>query len=153
MKQYLISVPVVCMLALVLTLDQGNSSEAIAVRSAVAPIYTPLAATANTSGDVEVQVTVDKGGNVSKADFVSGHPLLRKAAVEAAKRWRFEGANEERRVHLTFSFRMVPRGTSAEDMTAVFMPPYRIEVRGKLPEPTVNYGRSDPSSGKHKQTP
>jgi TonB family protein len=88
---------------------------------------------------VKVTVTIDKTGIVTNADFVSGNPLLQKAAVEAAKQWKCEKLNEEAKVRLTFSFRMIPKDTSAEDMTPVFMPPYHLEVRGKLPEPTVNY--------------
>jgi len=103
----------------------------------VAPVYPPIALTANTSGDVQVAATIDKTGSVTNADFVSGNPLLHKAAVEAAKRWKFEKPNETAKVQLTFSFRMISKDTLAEDMTPVFMPPYHLEVRGKLPEPTI----------------
>ncbi len=111
----------------------------VAVLSAVAPVYPPIALTANTSGDVQIAVTIAKSGSVTNADFITGSPLLRKAAVEAAKRWKLEKLKEEASAQLTFSFRMVPKDTSAEDMTPVFMPPYHLEVRGKLPERTVNY--------------
>lgn len=139
MKRSLIYALSICLLIPLLGAAQSNSSPSVAVRSAAAPVYPPVALTANTSGDVQVAVTIEKTGNVTNADFVSGNPLLHKAAVEAAKRWKFEKLNEEARVQLTFSFRMVPKSTSAEDMTPVFMPPYHLEVRGKLPEPTVNY--------------
>jgi TonB family protein len=128
----------ICLLLPVFVAAQNNSPDA-AVRLAATPVYPPLALTANTAGDVQVVVTLDKAGNVKKADFLNGNPLLHKAAVEAAKRWKFEKLNEEVRIQLTFSFRIMPKETSAEDMTPVFMPPYHLEVRGKLPEPTVNY--------------
>jgi TonB family protein len=38
---------------------------------------------------VTVQVTVDETGKVISATAVSGHPLLRAAAVDAARRARF----------------------------------------------------------------
>lgn len=118
---------------------QGNSLPRIRVRLATAPAYPPLAVTTNTAGDVIVAITVNKHGDVTKAEIVTGHPLLRHAAIEAAKRWKFSVAAEERQVQLTFSFRIVPRETPEGAMTAMFMPPYHVEVKRKLPAPTVNY--------------
>ena len=37
------------------------------------------------AGTVVVQVLIDESGNVIQATAVSGHPLLRAAAVEAAR--------------------------------------------------------------------
>lgn len=139
MRRSLIHVLSICLLIPLLGSAQTNSSLSVVVRSAAAPVYPPVALTANASGDVQVALTIDKTGNVTNADFVSGNKLLHKAAVEAAKRWKFERLNEQATVQLIFSFRMVPKNTLAEDMTPVFMPPYHLEVRGKLPEPTVNY--------------
>ena len=53
------------------------------------PAYPPIAKAANASGSVTVQVTVDEGGRVISANAVSGHPLLRQAAVNAARSSRF----------------------------------------------------------------
>lgn len=50
-----------------------------------APEYPAIAKAANASGAVTVEVTVDEGGNVISAEAVSGHPLLRAAAVSAAR--------------------------------------------------------------------
>jgi protein TonB len=41
------------------------------------------------SGPVEVEIAVDKKGMVVSARAISGHPLLRDAAVRAARRWKF----------------------------------------------------------------
>ena len=54
-----------------------------------APTYPALAKAARASGTVTVQVTVDETGRVVLASAVAGHPLLRTAAVEAAKQARF----------------------------------------------------------------
>ena len=48
------------------------------------PPYPPSARTAKVSGTVVVRVLVDERGCVLSADAVSGHPLLRAAAVHAA---------------------------------------------------------------------
>ena len=120
----------------------GAPSKDVAVRLAVAPAYPHIAITANTSGDVEVVAIVGKTGNVTQTRLLTGHPLLRQAAIDAAKRWKFQPGTDGRQVNLSFSFRMEPKGTPAEDMTPIFAPPYHVEVRGKLPQPTVNYERN-----------
>jgi periplasmic protein TonB len=53
------------------------------------PPYPPIAKTARASGTVTVQVTIDENGNVISASAISGHPLLRAAAVAAARQARF----------------------------------------------------------------
>jgi TonB family protein len=55
----------------------------------VKPPYPPAARAVRASGAVNVQVTVDEKGNVTTANAVSGHPLLRAAAVAAARQSKF----------------------------------------------------------------
>ncbi|HEX8502126.1 MAG TPA: cytochrome c oxidase assembly factor Coa1 family protein [Pyrinomonadaceae bacterium] len=66
----------------------GGALDAKAV-SKPQPPYPPLAKAARAAGTVVVQVGVDETGRVVAASAVSGHPLLRAAAVEAAKQARF----------------------------------------------------------------
>jgi TonB family protein len=56
------------------------------------PVYPPLARAAKVTGTVVVEVTVDQTGNVIAARAISGHALLRDAAVEAARKWKFKPA-------------------------------------------------------------
>ncbi len=53
------------------------------------PAYPPAAKAVRAGGAVNVQVTVDENGNVVSANAVSGHPLLRASAVEAARSAKF----------------------------------------------------------------
>jgi TonB family protein len=53
------------------------------------PAYPPAARAVRASGAVNVQVQVDEKGNVTSASAVSGHPLLRSAAEQAAKQAKF----------------------------------------------------------------
>ncbi len=53
------------------------------------PSYPAIARQAHASGTVVVQVTIDENGNVISAAAVSGHPLLRGVAVQAARGARF----------------------------------------------------------------
>jgi protein TonB len=53
------------------------------------PPYPPAARAVRAAGAVSVQVLIDESGNVVSATAVSGHPLLRAAAVQAARGARF----------------------------------------------------------------
>jgi protein TonB len=53
------------------------------------PAYPPAARAVHASGSVVVQVVVDEQGRVMSAEAVSGHPLLRSAAVAAARQAKF----------------------------------------------------------------
>ncbi len=55
----------------------------------VKPAYPAAARAVNAEGAVNVQVTIDENGDVVSAAAVSGHPLLRAAATEAARQSRF----------------------------------------------------------------
>jgi TonB family protein len=68
----------------------------------------------NASGPVEVQVTISATGRVTAAKAIKGHPLLREAAVDAARRWEFEpttidGVPMETQLTLTFIFTVPPQ--------------------------------------------
>ena len=53
------------------------------------PAYPAGAKAAGAQGTVTVRILVDEQGRVERAEAVSGHPALRPAAVEAARRARF----------------------------------------------------------------
>jgi periplasmic protein TonB len=53
------------------------------------PAYPPAARAVRASGAVSVQVLIDENGNVVSASAVSGNPLLRAAAVSAARGAKF----------------------------------------------------------------
>jgi Ca-activated chloride channel family protein len=53
------------------------------------PVWATEAKAARASGSVSVQVTIDESGNVIAAKALGGNPLLRTAAVEAARKAKF----------------------------------------------------------------
>jgi protein TonB len=55
----------------------------------VTPTFPSIARTAHVTGSVTVQVLIDENGNVVSASAASGHPLLRPAAVAAARASKF----------------------------------------------------------------
>jgi TonB family protein len=63
---------------------QGN-----AVRK-VQPPYPALAKAAGAEGAVQVVITVNENGEVTTTEAVSGHPLLKEAAMDAARQWKFK---------------------------------------------------------------
>jgi TonB family protein len=54
------------------------------------PAYPAAARAVKVEGEVTVHVTIDPDGNVIAAEATSGHPLLRAAAVEAARKAIFK---------------------------------------------------------------
>ncbi len=53
------------------------------------PAYPAAARAVNAKGSVNVAIVISKDGSVISASAVSGHPLLRAAAADAARRARF----------------------------------------------------------------
>lgn len=54
-----------------------------------APVYPAVARAAGAEGRVTVEVLVNEEGKIDSAKAVDGHPLLRQAAVDAARQWEF----------------------------------------------------------------
>ncbi|MFN7931050.1 MAG: energy transducer TonB [Blastocatellia bacterium] len=67
----------------------GGTLQATAIKK-VQPPYPAVAKAAGAEGPVQVTVTVNENGDVTTAQAVSGSPLLRDAAVEAGKQWKFQ---------------------------------------------------------------
>jgi TonB family protein len=55
-----------------------------------APIYPPLARQARIQGNVILHAIIDRAGKVAELEFVSGHPLLVQAAMDAVRQWRYK---------------------------------------------------------------
>jgi TonB family protein len=70
----------------------------------VQPIYPELASKMRISGTVKIEVTVAPNGTVKEAHVVGGHPVLASAALDAAKKWRFEPAPGDSTGVIDFKF-------------------------------------------------
>ena len=55
----------------------------------VQPPYPVIAKQAHIQGSVQVQIDISETGAVTNVTLLSGHPLLRDAAMQAAKQWLF----------------------------------------------------------------
>jgi TonB family protein len=93
--------------------------------------YPPEAASAGIQGEVVVKVHVSETGDVDSAEVVSGEPALTKAALEAAKKWKFKpfirnGKPSRASALLPFDFappeNIAATGASASGKTAEAQP-------------------------------
>src|SRR6266516_6850371 len=60
-----------------------------AVIKKIEPEYPAMARQVRLSGQVQVDVIIDAGGNVEKVNVVRGNVLLSNSAANALKRWKF----------------------------------------------------------------
>lgn len=75
------------------------------------PTYPPLARQARIMGDVNLMLTIRQDGSVESGVVVSGHPMLKQAALDSAQRSQFEcrGCGEAISSYaLKFKFQIVP---------------------------------------------
>ena len=90
----LISALILFALSVVLFAQTGSAISAGTLTSRAVmmpkPVVPPAARALGASGTVNVQVTIDEIGKVITAAAISGHPLLRKAAEEAAMQAEFK---------------------------------------------------------------
>jgi TonB family protein len=88
----------------------GNVKEPKLIAS-VAPAYPLGARSSGVQGDVVIETTIDKTGNVVRTHVVSGPAMLRPSALEALKRWKYEpsrlnGEPVEVQMQVTIRFRL-----------------------------------------------
>jgi len=88
----------------------GNVKEPKLINS-VAPAYPLSARSSGVQGDVVIETTIDKTGNVVRTHVVSGPAMLRPSALEALKHWKYEpsrldGEPVEVQMRVTIRFRL-----------------------------------------------
>ena len=87
------------------------------------PIYPPLARQTRISGDVRVKLTTD-GGSVTIAEAIDGHPLLRTAAEQNVRTWKF-APHTPATFFVTFRYKLASSQTDVEFLEPA--PVVRIE--------------------------
>ena len=87
----LLSALVLTFSAIMLLAQEASPPKSEPVLSKLFPVaYPPLARQARITGNVEIALRVRQDGTVESADFISGHPMLREAALESARKSQFE---------------------------------------------------------------
>jgi len=85
--------------------QQAQSDEIVRrAKTKVQPAYPDLAKKMNIAGTVKIEVVVSPNGTVKDARVVGGHPVLATAALDAARKWRFEPAAVETSGIIDFKF-------------------------------------------------
>ncbi|MHB8753834.1 MAG: energy transducer TonB [Candidatus Acidiferrales bacterium] len=67
----------------------GGQVEAANLIHQVMPVFPQIAKTAHISGTVVLHAIIAKDGTVQELQFISGPPLLMRAAMDAVKQWRY----------------------------------------------------------------
>jgi protein TonB len=73
-------------------LPVGGQVKVARLIKAVPPVYPPLAKTNHVIGEVTLDARIDSTGKVTDVEVVSGPTLLRQAAMEALRLWKYEPA-------------------------------------------------------------
>jgi len=85
--------------------QQSQNDEIVRrAKTKVQPLYPELARKMNIAGTVKIEIVVAPNGTVKEARVVGGHPVLASAALDAAKKWRFEPAAGESSGVIDFKF-------------------------------------------------
>jgi TonB family protein len=101
-------------LCLLITLGSGLAqaelrvSMADALKAAVKrpnPTYSPIAKQMRVAGDVEVEVSITKDGDVENVKVLSGNALLTAPVVKTLKEWKFSPFASEAVTQLKFTFK------------------------------------------------
>jgi TonB family protein len=91
--------------------SQGVMSGLVVTK--VPPDYPSDAKKARIQGTVVMRVKIDKAGDVSNIQLISGHPLLAPAAIDAVKQWKYKpyllnGGPVEVDTQVTVNFTLAP---------------------------------------------
>jgi len=96
------------------------------------PIYPPLARQTRIQGDVQVSLTTD-GESVTDAEAVAGHLLLRKAAEENVRTWKFAHHNPAT-FHVTFRYKLASGNVEVEFLDT----PALVLIEAPVPVVTID---------------
>lgn len=92
-------------------LPVGGDVKPARLLSSTPPTYPALAKTQHISGDVSIDALIDANGKVTTMKVLSGPTLLRQAAMDAVRQWKYQPAALDGKtvsMHLTVTvqFRM-----------------------------------------------
>jgi TonB family protein len=121
-----------------MTLSGAGPRVPFAVRI-TSPEYPVLAQQARIAGTVVIRVRINIDGTVANADAVTGHPLLRKAAEQNIKLWRFakpgeNASGDDLEFSYTYVFQL--KGVSSESHPSAELTyeyPDKVTVTSKAP--------------------
>lgn len=96
----------VLMASLCLLASTIQGAETRKLRKSVKPVYPGLALKMRVEGTVKLEAIVGRDGNVTNVIVVSGHALLKPAAVDCVKQWQYEPGTDSTLVPIEVNFRI-----------------------------------------------
>jgi TonB family protein len=102
---------------------------------AALPVYPEGARAARVAGVVKLWFVLNNSGEVAHAEVASGNPLLREAAVEAVKSWRFQPNTLPSKVRFEteFTYVLKVQAREGEPKLTVSMTDFRhVEIVSEL---------------------
>jgi TonB family protein len=121
----------------------------VGVNRYVAPKYPPIALRARIQGDVVLDLKLNGDGEVVAIDVVNAHPMLKAAAVDALKAWRFICIdcrwNESFNLRFTVAFRIADGDCNLRITRSLIDFPKKITVEqgSGCVETTVSSSKAD----------
>jgi len=121
------------------------------------PVYPLLAKQAHIEGTVVLHAIIAKDGSVSDLQYISGHPLLMKAAMDAVRQWRYKPTllnGEPVEVDTTISV-VFALGGKPPAGSPGFSPPTGSSASGNALQPVPEYlpPPTHPAAARAGQTP
>jgi TonB family protein len=94
------------------------------------PIYPSLARQARIAGDVDLIINLRPDGTVESEVVVSGHPMLKRAALDSAQRSQFEcgGCGVVTSYELKYRFQIISRGYPKDCEYPDKQPPAEVDL-------------------------
>lgn len=83
-----------------------SATQSRQTKKVVKPNYPAVAREMKVEGTVRLQAVVDRDGNVENVIVVSGHTLLKPAAVECVRQWKYEPAGDVSLVPIDVVFKL-----------------------------------------------
>ena len=115
--------------AAAISITMTAQSEPVLV-SANIPKHPPLACQARIAGVVKLTfVLLGNAGEPTNVEAISGHPMLKDAAIENVKTWKFKNSYAEGKYETTFDYQFPSSGPQK----VTFESFHRVEVATCLP--------------------
>lgn len=133
------SVNVLCFALAVFCIRMAAQTEPTLIAVNI-PKYPPLARAARIAGEVKLTFTLPANGKQpANVEVVSGHPMLKEAAIDNVKTWKFENRNSvDRKYETTFRYRLsgleVPFPKAA---TVTFESFHQVDIVTDIPQPLI----------------
>ena len=80
----------------------GDTDRRVVTRAE--PEYPEIARKMQLRGTVKLKVWIRADGDVTRVEYIGGHPLLAESAVNAVKKWKFEPASGETTMQIELKF-------------------------------------------------